>query len=69
MKQLEKMFLGEKVDLLNDQEMKLLVGGSICYWESPYDSGCTASPVVAAFMGTTHWCCNNDEAINVCDTE
>jgi natural product precursor len=66
MKKLSKLILNEKVDHLNDHEMKKMKGGTTCYWESYEDWGCTSSAVEAEFMGAVHWCCNNDEAIRNC---
>lgn len=58
--------------VLTKEEQKVIWGGSTnmsycCYWESPFDHGCTGTPSTAEFMGTKHWECNTPYARKHCN--
>jgi natural product precursor len=74
MRRLDKLKMKENAEILNDREMKLLVGGysSICYWEDTTSGityrGCTNNPDIAYAMGEPdgHWECNTQNAYTFC---
>ena len=68
----KKISFSELVNVLSQNEMKKVSGGSAggwCYWESPTDSGCATDGVGADFMSCGRfWCCNccDETAYNRC---